>query len=97
MAPKRHFVLLIIEFVDNQATAEFWFKPSCLRRHDVSGVGDVDELLHAHGIEGESHLHFSGIDAAFEFAKTTDTANEVDSLVAAEVENAKDVAEDEVA
>ena len=53
--------------------------------HDVAGVGNVHELLHRYGIEGEGHLHLPAIDTALEFAQATDASDEVDALVLAQV------------
>jgi hypothetical protein len=83
--------------VDDQTGTELRLKPGGLRRHDVAGVGNKHKLLHRHGVEGKSHLHFAGVDAAFQFAKPTYATHEVDALVGAEVGYAKYVAQDEVA
>ena len=53
--------------------------------HDVAGVGNIHELLHRYGIEGESHLYLSAIDTALELAQATDASDEVDALVLAQV------------
>ena len=52
--------------MDHQARSEIRLIPSSLGRHDVAGVGDVDDLLHAHRIEREGDLHLT----AFEFTLT---------------------------
>lgn len=36
----------LVELVDDEAGAELGLKPCGLGGHDVSGVGDVHELLH---------------------------------------------------
>ena len=38
--------------------------------HDVAGVGNVHELLHRYGIEGEGHLHLTAI-TIFDNSKLT--------------------------
>ena len=43
----------LVQRVDGQAGTEFRLEPGRLGRHDVAGVGDVDELLHRDGIERE--------------------------------------------
>ena len=83
--------------MDHQTGSEFRLKPCGLGRHDVAGVGDVDDLLHAHGIERESDFHLTAIDATFQLAEAADTANEVDALVGAEVLDAQNLVEDKVA
>ena len=41
---------LVSELVDGQAAAELGLKPGGLGRHDIAGVGNVDELLHGHRV-----------------------------------------------
>ena len=79
------FYSSLIQSVNHQARAQFRLKPSGLGRHDVARVGDVDDLLHAHWIEREGHFHLTAIDATLKLAEATDTANEVNALVGAEV------------
>ena len=87
----------LAEFVDHEAGAEFGLKPSGLWGHDVAGVGNIDNLFHAHGIEGECHFHLTVVHAAFQLAETADAAYEVDTLVGAEVFDAENLVEHEVA
>ena len=47
----------ILQLVDYQSRAQLGLKPGGLGGHDVAGVGNIHELLHRHGIEGEGHLH----------------------------------------
>ena len=62
----------LAELVNHKAGAEFglvlWLpnltrQPGGLRRLDAAGVGNVDNLLHAHGIEGEGDLYLADVDA----------------------------------
>ena len=82
------------EFVDDKTTSEFWFEPSGLRWHNVTRVGNVHDLLHADGIEGKCEFHFSAIDASFEFAQTSQSSNEVDTLIRTQVLDAEDFVKD---
>ena len=86
----------LAELVDHEAGAQLGLKPGGLRGHDVAGVGNVDDLLHAHGIEGEGDLHLAVVDATLQLAEATDTADEVDALVGAEVLDAEYLVENEV-
>ena len=83
--------------MDYEAGAQLGLKPGGLRGHDVAGVGNVDNLLHADGIEGEGDLHLAVVDAAFQFAEAADAAHEVDALVGAEVLDAEHLVKHEVA
>ena len=83
--------------MDHEAGAQLGLEPGGLRRHDVAGVGNVDDLLHAHGIEGEGDLHLAVVDATFQLAEAADAADEVDALVGTEVLDAEHLVEHEVA
>ena len=54
----------LIQGVDHQTGSEFRLKPSGLGRHDVAGVGDVDDLLHAHRIEREGDFPVTAFEPA---------------------------------
>ena len=73
--------LLVVEFVDHKAGAEFGLKPCGLRRHDVACVGNVDQLIHCHGIKCKCHLHLAGVYSALQLLKSADTPYEVDTVV----------------
>lgn len=82
--------------MDYEAGAELGLEPGGLRGHDVACVSNVDDLLHAHGIEGEGDLHLAVVDATFQLAEATDAADEVDALVSSEVLDAEHLVEDKV-
>lgn len=77
--------MLLSESVDGEAGTEFRLEPCGLRRHYVSGVGDVDELLHRDWVEGESHLHLTVVNPAAQLAKASDATNEINPLVRAQI------------
>ncbi len=77
--------LCLLERVDNYTRTEFWLKPSSLGWHNIARVGDVDELLHRHGVERKSHSHLAAINPARQLAKATNTAHKVDSFVGTKV------------
>lgn len=79
-----------------KAGTELRLEPGGLRWHNVAAVGYVDKLVHGHGIKGESHLHLTAVYPPLEFLQSTDTAYEVDSFVASEVNDAEYVTKDEV-
>ena len=83
--------------MDDETRAQLGLKPSGLGRHDLATVGNVDNLLHGYGIEGQGHLHLATVNATFQFAQSANATNEVDALVGAQVGNAQDVAQDVVA
>ena len=88
--------MLLVELVDDKSRAQFRFKPCSLRRHDIAGIGNVDDLTHGNWIKSQGHLHLAAVDTLLELAKTTDATNEVDALVGAQVHDAEDVAQDVV-
>lgn len=61
--------MLLSECVDGEAGTEFRLEPRGLRRHDVAGVGDVDELLHRDRVEGEGDLHLTAVNPAPELRR----------------------------
>ena len=82
--------------MDNESGAELGLEPCGLRGHDVAAVGDSHELVHADRIESEGERHLAGIDTTLELSETTDTADEVDALVAAEIGDADQVAQNQI-
>lgn len=82
--------------MDYETRTQFGLEPCCLGRHDVACVGNLHQLVHGDGIEGESHLHLTAVDTAFQLAQAADTADEVDTFVGTQVGDAQDVAQDEV-
>ena len=87
----------LVEAVDDETAAELGLEPCGLGRHDVAGVGNVHDLIHADGEEGKGCYHLAAIDAALEFAVATETADKVDALAGAEVADLEDILEDETA
>lgn len=83
--------------MDNQARAEFRLKPGSLRRHNVATVGDVHDLLHRDRIESQSPAHLAAIDTTFQLAEATETTDEVDTLVRAEILDIHQLVEDQTA
>ena len=79
----------IFQGVKNQSTAQFRFKPSGLRRHDFTAVGNIDELLHRNRVQSEGNFHFSAVHAAFQFTEAAKTAHKVDPFVCPKILDAK--------
>ena len=71
----------LVELMDDEARTQLGLKPGGLWGHDLAAVGDINDLLHGHGVECESHLHLAAIDTSLEFAQAADAANEVNALV----------------
>lgn len=80
---------ILSERVNGEAGAELRFEPCCLRRHYVACICDVDELLHGDRVEGEGYHHFSAVHAALQFAQPSDSANEIDSVIRAQIFDAQ--------
>ena len=70
----------LVQAVDGETAAELGLEPGGLGGHDIAGVGNADELVHGHGVEGKGHLHLSGIHAAGEFSQAADSAHEIDAV-----------------
>ena len=82
--------------MDEETGTELGLEPCGLRRHDIAGVGNVDQLLHRDRIKGESHLHLSGVHAAGKLPESADSSDEVYPLVCTKVLDSKDGVKDEV-
>ena len=82
--------------MDCKSGTELRLEPCCLRRHDVARIGDVYKLLHGNRIEGESHFHLSVVHSARKFSKTADSADEINSLVSAEILDAENLVKYEI-
>ena len=80
--------------MDYEPAAEFRLKPGGLGRHDFAAVGDVHDLLHGNGIEGEGKFHLAAIHALLQLAESAQATYEVDALIAAQVLDAQEFVED---
>ena len=67
--------------MDNQAGTQFRFEPSCLGRHDITGIGNIHQLLHSDRIKSQRYLHLTTVHTPLQFSQTTDTAYEIDTLI----------------
>ena len=86
----------LIKRMNHETRAELRLEPSGFGWHDVARIGDVHKLIHRNGIEGKGNTHLAAIDTTLEFAKATQTAYEVDALVATKVLDSEDTVENEV-
>ena len=83
--------------MNHQAAAQFGLKPGCLGRHDLTAVGNVHNLLHGDGVESQCGTHLTAVHAAFQFAETTQSANEVDALGGTQVADVQNLIENQPA
>ena len=67
--------------MDHQTGAKLRFEPRRLRRHNITRIGDIHQLLHRNGLQSQGNLHLTAIHTAFQFTQATDTSHEIDSLV----------------
>src|SRR5207244_394697 len=58
--------------VDEKSGAQLRLKPRALRRHDLTGVGDVHELLHGGRVHRKGDRRFSAVHELGEFAGAAD-------------------------
>ena len=64
--------IILFELMDNQTGTQFRFEPGCLGRHDITGIGNIHQLLHGDRIKRQRDLHL---------AQPTDTAYEIDAFI----------------
>ena len=69
--------------MNNQTATQFWFKPSCLRWHNLTTISNVHNLLHSYRMKCQCHLHFTTIYTTFQLTKSTETTHKIDTLVRA--------------
>ena len=53
--------------MDHQTGAKLRFEPRRLRRHNITRIGDIHQLLHRNGIQSQGNLHLTAIHTAFQF------------------------------
>src|SRR5574344_2209367 len=78
-------IYLLVQFMNNKSRTQFRFKPSGLRRHNLTAVGNIHNLFHRYRIQRESHLHLTVVNTAFQFFKSAQSTDEVDSLVRTQI------------
>ena len=76
--------------MDHQTGAKLRFEPRRLRRHDITRIGDIHQLLHRNGIQSQGNLHLTAIHPFLQFAQTAYTAHKVDTLIGTKVLDAED-------
>ena len=86
----------LIQLVDNQTAAELRFEPGSLRRHNVTRICNVHQLLHCYGMQRQSDLHFATIHRLLQLTQTTDTSYKVDALIATQIGNSEDITQNQV-
>lgn len=64
---------LLFELVYHQPGTQFRFEPGSLRRHNVSCIGNIHQLLHRNRIKCQSHFHFAAVNPSAQFAQAADS------------------------
>lgn len=65
--------LFLFELVYHQPRTQFRFEPGSLRRHNVSCIGNIHQLLHRNRIKCQSHFHFAAVNPSAQFAQAADS------------------------
>ena len=73
--------IILFELMDNQAGTQFRFEPGCLGRHDITGIGNIHQLLHGDRIKRQRDLHLATVHTTLQFTQPTDTAYEIDAFI----------------
>ena len=73
--------IILFELMDNQAGTQFRFEPGCLGRHDITGIGNIHQLLHGDRIKRQRDLHLATVHTTLQFTQPTDTAYEIDAFM----------------
>ena len=69
--------IILFELMDNQTGTQFRFEPGCLGRHDITGIGNIHQLLHGDRIKRQRDLHLATVHTTLQFSQPTDTAYEI--------------------
>src|SRR5580692_729250 len=64
-----------------QSIPKLWLEPGALRRHDLPAVGNVEQLLNAHGVKTKGSLHFPAVHPPLELRQPPDPTDKIDPLV----------------
>ena len=78
-------MIILFERMDNQAGTQFRFEPGCLGRHDITGIGNIHQLLHGDRIKSQSHLHLATVHAMLQFSQATDAAYKINAFIRAKI------------
>ena len=73
--------IILFELMDNQTGTQFRFEPGCLGRHDITGIGNIHQLLHGDRIKRQRDLHLATVHTTLQFSQPTDTAYEIDAFI----------------
>ena len=79
--------------MDNKSRTQFGLDPCRLGWHDISCIGNIHNLAHRDRIQGECGTHLSLVNTPLQLAKSTESANEIDTLAGAEIAKLKDILE----
>ena len=88
-------VVFSLEAADDEARPGLWLEPGRFRWHNEVSVGHIEELIDCAGVHGDSSDAVV-LAAALELGMTTDTSDEVDSVVTLDIFDAEDLFEDEL-
>ena len=79
----------------DKAASGFWFEPGALGWHDQVGIGHVEELIDGAGVHGDGG-HAVSFTSSDQLWMTSDTSDEVHSVVTLDVLDAEDLLEHEL-
>lgn len=73
--------IILFELMDNQTGTQFRFEPGCLGRHDITGIGNIHQLLHGDRIKRQRDLHLATVHTTLQFTQPTDTAYKINAFI----------------
>src|SRR6185503_17843292 len=79
-----------LNLMNQQSVAQLRLKPGRLRRHDLAGIRNAQQVFHGCRVEREGYGCFSLIDEPLQFLAATHATNEIYSLVCADVFDTQD-------
>ena len=72
-----------------QSISELGLEPCAFRRHNISAVSYIEQLLDTYGVKAEGNGHFPAINPFFKLGKPADTADKIYSFIRTLVANAE--------
>ena len=88
--------LFLFELVYHQPGTQFRFEPGSLRRHNVSCIGNIHQLLHRNRIKCQSHFHFAAVNPSAQFAQAADSPYKVNPAIRTQILDSQNFVQNQV-
>ena len=76
--------------MNHQTRPQFRFKPGSFWRHNITCIGNRNQLVHRYRKKSQCYTHFAVIHPSFQFTQSSYSADKIDSFITPQVFNAQD-------